>query len=76
MKALLVVQGSSWRQETYESASGDARRRAAELRQLGYRVSVSSMGPQVTPWGVVKLSLLTIHNPDDEIPEIEELRRG
>jgi hypothetical protein len=52
--------GRNWTQEMYETASRDARTRAAQLRKLGYRVSVSALGPQVTPVGRVTMTMLTI----------------
>lgn len=54
------VNHGSWCQETYESASRQAGRRARQLRQLGYRVSVSTLGPQVTRYGVVKMTLVDV----------------
>jgi len=47
-------------QEWYETASRDAGRRARQLRKLGYTVTVSGMGTQVTRVGLVKMTLLTI----------------
>ena len=47
-------------QETYETASKDAGRRAAQLKALGYTVAVGTMGAQVTPLGVVRLTLVDI----------------
>jgi len=74
MNALLIVRGLHWQQESYESASGNARKRANQLRKLGYQVAVSSMGMQVTPVGSVRLSMVTIFNPDDNVPDVEEIR--
>jgi len=54
------VNQGRWCQESYETASRDAGRRAKELRNLGYAVSVSAMGPQVTGLGVIKLTLVDI----------------
>jgi len=54
------TQGRDWRQEWFESASGDARRRAAEVRRAGFRAITSSLGYQVTPLGQLKLSLVDI----------------
>lgn len=54
-------------QEFYETGSKEVRHRAAELRNLGYRIIVSSMGQQVTRVGVVKTTMITIIN-DDELP--------
>ena len=67
----MICYGQYGNQEWYESASGDARRRAAALRKDGFRVFASSMGPQVTPVGLVKMTLLTIDNPDRrEVPSV------
>lgn len=49
-----------WCQETYETASRDAGRRAKELRAAGYRVTVSSMGAQVTPLGTIGLTMVDV----------------
>jgi len=69
MVCYLLVRGRNFQQETYETASRDARRRARELRAVGFHVSVSAMGTQVTSVGTVKLTMITIHNPGDaEIP--------
>jgi len=74
MKALVIARTAGLQQESYESASGNARKRAHQLRKLGYQVTVSSMGSQITPVGIVKLSLVTIFNPNDNIPEVEEYK--
>jgi hypothetical protein len=71
-----IIRTRTAQQEWYESASGDARKRAAQLRKLGFKVSVESMGSQVTPVGRVKMTLLTIHYPEDrEIPPPERVER-
>jgi len=48
------------RQEVYETSTGDARRRANQLRKAGFRVISASLGPQTTPVGSVRLTALTI----------------
>jgi hypothetical protein len=69
MVCYLLVRGRNFQQESYETASRDARKRARELRALGFKVSVSAMGPQVTSVGTVNLTLVSIHNPGTaEIP--------
>ena len=73
MKALLIS-GNSVRQESYDSASGDAKKRATQLRKLGYKVTVSALGSQVTPIGIIGISMVTIYNPDDNVPKVEEIR--
>lgn len=54
------VNSGRWCQEWYETASKHAGIRARELRKLGYRVTTSSMGTQVTSVGLVKMSLVDI----------------
>jgi uncharacterized protein YraI len=54
------VNAGKWCQESYETASGHARQRAKELRAAGYQVTVSSMGPQVTPLGLIKLTMVDV----------------
>ena len=60
----LLTQGGNWQQETYETASRDAGRRARQLRGLGYRVSVSPLGQQITQVGCIRLTLLTVRDAD------------
>jgi len=54
------VNNGRWCQETYETGSGDAGRRARQLRKMGYDVVTSAMGLQVTRVGMVKLTLVDI----------------
>lgn len=62
MKCLSQVNNGNWCQETYETASRDAGRRAKQLRAdpRGFIVRVGSMGPQVTSVGTVKLTMVDI----------------
>ena len=60
MKCLLQVNHGLWAQESYSASSGDARRRAAELRRAGYAVTVYPIGPQVTRLGLLRLSMVDI----------------
>ena len=60
MKTLVQVNHGSWCQESYETGSGNAGRRARSLRKLGYTVTVSPMGSQVTSHGTAKLTLVDI----------------
>jgi len=71
MKAMLIINGLKSRQESFETVSRTAGKRARQLRKLGYSVAVSPQGYQVTPWGLIKVSMVTIFNPDALIPEIE-----
>lgn len=65
-------------QETYESASRFAGRRARELRKLGYRVVTSGMGPQVTRFGIITLTLVSIfqgiHEDTFGIPPVNRIQ--
>ena len=54
------VNQGRWCQESYETATRDAAKRAKQLRQAGYAVSVSAMGPQVTPLGTIRLTMVDI----------------
>lgn len=54
------VNQGRWCQETYETASRHAAIRARALRKLGYRVTSSALGPQVTGLGLLKLTLIDI----------------
>ena len=59
-KAVLSVKGAGFLQESYETGSEAIRARASELRKLGYRVIVSSMGLQLTRYGLIKLTMITV----------------
>lgn len=52
--------GFEWTQESYETASRDAGRRARQLRKAGYKVVVCAQGMQVTPVGLVNMTLVDI----------------
>ncbi len=54
------VNSGRWCQETYETSSRDAGRRARALRKAGYRVNVSAMGSQVTSSGLIMLTMVDI----------------
>jgi hypothetical protein len=60
MMACNVVNAGRWCQETYETATRDAAKRARQLRALGYMVSVVGIGPQVTPVGVIRMTLVDV----------------
>jgi hypothetical protein len=70
------VRGWDWQQEIYESASRDAGRRAKQLRKLGFTITTSPMGLQVTRVGLVKLTMLNVHHPEArEIPDPDRIER-
>jgi hypothetical protein len=80
MLACSQVNNGRWCQKTYETASRDAGRRARQLRQAGYQVAVAPMGPQVTPVGVIKLTLVDIrpgaHADTYNLPEVDAVKLG
>ena len=73
-----IVGTGTWRQEHYETASRDAGKRARELRALGYAVVVSGLGLQVTPVGLVKMTMVTIRPQpgQDYLGRIPDVERG
>lgn len=79
MQCLMQVNAGRWAQESYETASRDAGKRARQLRQMGYHVNVSSMGSQVTPWGMLKLTMVSIrpgaHEDTYGLPYVEMVQR-
>lgn len=78
-QCLLSVSNGHWCQESYETASRDAGRRAHKLRLKGFDAVVSAMGPQETQWGIIKLTLVTItpgEAPDlAALPKVEMMKR-
>lgn len=77
-QCLLQVNQGKWCQETYETASRDAAKRAKQLRELGYHVTVSSLGSQVTPLGSMKLTMVDVRpgtNSDTgDLPSCEHVQ--
>ncbi len=76
-KCLCQVNNGNWCQESYETASRDAGRRAKILRNLGYQVRTGSLGSQVTQYGTVKLTMIDIrpgtHSDTYGLPEVEKI---
>ena len=62
----------TWTQEHYESASGDARKRAHALRKLGFSVRVVPLGTQVTNVGLLKLTMIDVRHSDGNVPPMPE----
>lgn len=62
-----LVRTQNSQQEWYETASRQAAVRARFLRSLGYTVTVSSMGSQVTSVGRVRMTLLTVDLSERDI---------
>ena len=54
------INSGRWCQEHYETASRDAGVRAAQLRDAGYKVNVSSLGLQVTSLGLLGMTMITV----------------
>lgn len=79
MAALLQTRGRNWIQESYETGDPDIKRRAKQLRALGYRVLSSSLGSQVTQYGRVKMTLLDIRpgtTGDEYLEQVNPRRRS
>ena len=51
-----------WCQETYETATKDAGRRVRQLKAAGYIAVSAPMGMQVTPLGLIKLTMVDIRH--------------
>ena len=72
------VNQGRWATEVYETAARQAGNRAKILRQAGFGVVVSQMGPQVTGVGIVRLTMLHIspgeHRDTSGLPEVEVCR--
>ena len=56
------------KQEMYDTGNPEIKRRACELRALGYDVKVSSLGMQVTSVGLVKTTMITVWDADERYP--------
>ncbi len=71
------VNNGSWCQESYETASRHAAKRAKELRAKGYKVVVFGMGSQVTPLGYLKLTMVDIRPGTNQdtfgLPEVSRV---
>lgn len=72
-----LVNGGTWQQEHYETASRDAGKRAKQLRKLGFRVTVCPLGMQVTKAGLVKMTMVDVRGivGMNEIPAPEKIER-
>ena len=78
MAALLQTRGRNWIQESYETGDPSIKTRAKQLRSRGYRVATSSMGPQVTQYGVVKMTLLDVRpgtSGDEYLEQVNPSKR-
>ena len=77
IQCMQSVTGRNWTQESYETASGDARRRASDLRKAGYKTTVCSLGSQVTPLGLIKITMVDvrpgIHEDTTELPPVQRV---
>ena len=77
IKAAYLTNHGDYAQETYETGSGHARRRAANLRKAGYTARCSQMGRQITPWGMAKLTMIDVrpgcHRDTFDLPAVELL---
>ena len=63
----MIVNQGSWCQASVPSGAIGIRTAASILRREGYKVSVGSMGTQVTRLGILKMTMIDIRpgtNPD------------
>jgi hypothetical protein len=56
----MQVNNGRMAQETYQTGDSVIKKRVKELRRQGYKVITDSMGMQVTPLGLMKMTLITI----------------
>ena len=73
----LIVNQGNWCQATVSTNTLGIRTAASILRREGYKVSVSSMGNQVTSLGMMKMTLISISkgNHDDTF-EVSDILRN
>ena len=48
----------------FEQGNNETRKIANKLRKSGYRIITSSLGKQVTNYGLIKTTMISILNPD------------
>ena len=53
------------RQYMFEQGNPETRKVCRELRKAGYHISVSSLGSQVTNYGLVKTTMVTVWDTDE-----------
>jgi hypothetical protein len=56
----MMVNQGTWAQESWDTGNPAIRARIKNLRARGYEVMVSSLGMQVTPVGVIKMTMIDI----------------
>ena len=70
-----TINTGKWMQEWHATQDKTARKRAAELRKLGYEVRCSNMGTQITEVGSLKMTMLDARPGKNEdtfgIPELK-----
>lgn len=69
------INGNGWTQEWYETSTRDAGKRARQLRKLGYRVTVSGQGSQVTNVGRVNMTLVDIRGDYGQMGNLPEVTK-
>lgn len=70
-RALNVVGAHDWKQIVWETGEPEIRRVGRELRRRGYLVIVASIGRQVSDFGAVKMTMMTVRpgkNPNTCFP--------
>jgi len=54
----------------FEQGNPETRKCCNELRKAGYKISVSSLGYQVTNVGLIKTTMVTVYNADGKVQDI------
>ena len=55
-----TVNGGTWAQETWPTGEAYTKARCVQLRRAGFGVRTSPLGPQVTDFGVIRMTLINI----------------
>ncbi len=54
----------------FEQGNPETRKCCNELRKAGYKITTSSLGYQVTNYGLIKTTMVSIWNADDKVQDI------
>jgi len=77
LKTLLQVNNGNWCQEHYEMGSKDLKERSKALRQLGYQIYRGYLKNQITQYGRINITCLSIfpgkNDNTYELPQVENI---
>ena len=65
-----VTKGRDWAQISHEGRDPCINKLRAKAKKEGLRVVSGSMGPQVTPVGLVRLNMMTIMGDIDKVDDV------